>query len=56
MSEDQKNEMKRLLREMSNAAGFALQNAEAGHEKAAAKFDEQRQKAYEKLIDYLDSL
>ena len=37
MTKDQKNKIRALAREMSNAAGFALHNAEAGHEESVGK-------------------
>src|ERR1700733_10641802 len=46
----------KLAHEISNNGGFALQNAEACHEKATQKYDDLRQQAYVRLINYLDSI
>ena len=56
MTHEQKERIKKLALEITNNGGFALQNAEAGHEKAAEKYDCLRDKAYHELVDYLDQL
>lgn len=56
MTKEQKTRITKLALDISINGSFAMQNAEAGHEKAAEKYDNRRVQAYDELIAYLDSI
>jgi hypothetical protein len=56
MAHFEKQKIKELAKAIYSNGVFAVQNAEAGHEKAITKYQILSQKAYDDLLTYLDSL
>jgi hypothetical protein len=56
MTLQEKKEIRRLAGEIYNNGGYAVQNSDAGHEKAVEKYQRLSQEAYNALLEYLDGL